>query len=142
MRHIVQFIPRTAVLQFSARYADVLDQPCRPFDRIYKPRSKRGVATGATYNSTKGPLSLVTNHHSHVGRFADKAAERFVDAPSERLQQRPHANAAHLLVMRNREVYRDFEPSGRHLRRHREANGKETLHIGHAAADIAAACLR
>ena len=95
---------------------------------------ERGVAALAVHGDAERALALVSDHHAHFGRLADKAGRRFHLGAFEARDHAAHADASNLLVVREREVDRPREPRCEHIRHGREAAGVEPLHVGRAAA--------
>ena len=66
-------------------------------------------------------LALVRDDELHAGRLADDAAGRLPRLRDDVGDQSAHADAAHFLVVRKREMQRSLEPAFQEPRRKREA---------------------
>ncbi|MNC85633.1 hypothetical protein D3C83_12430 [compost metagenome] len=70
----------------------------------------------------------------HLGRFADDARQR-LDARTLQVGNQPsHADAAHFLVVSERDVKRRLQPTLHEFRQQCQHAGEETLHVGSTAA--------
>ncbi len=78
-------------------------------------------------------LPLWPTTHAHLGRLAHEAAERPQAPRAHPRDQRAHAEAADLLVVREGDVDRAGEPRRRHLGHQRQADRDEALHVRGAA---------
>ena len=79
-------------------------------------------------------LALVADDDLHLGRLADEGAERFDPFLRDLAEHRPHADAADLLVIGDRQMDRRRELGLDHLRHHGQTHRDEALHVGGAAA--------
>src|SRR3546814_15983135 len=70
----------------------------------------------------------------HFGRLANDAHCRLYRHIAQDLYETAHADAANLLIMRKREMDRDFHTTLKELRRQREGHRNEALHISGASA--------
>jgi hypothetical protein len=75
----------------------------------------------------------VRDHELHAGRFADDAPARSKADIGEIGDQPADADAAHFLVIRQREMQRSREVALDHLGHQRERDGDEALHVADAA---------
>ncbi len=115
-----------------AQRPDVRDQQRRELDGIHALRHQRRMRLLAAHAAAVFALALVRDHRAHRGRFADDAASGPDTVGLQVAQQAAHANAADLLVVRQRQVEAGM-PLGRHEVGHsRQRHRDEALHVGRA----------
>src|SRR5829696_9549375 len=91
------------------------------------------MAGSAEHRRADAALALVADDDAHAGRLADEAGLRLHLRTREPLHEAAHADAAHLLVIREGEVNRLLEPSLGHARGGRETHGEEAFHVARTA---------
>ena len=85
--------------------------------------------------AAEAPLALVRDNRPHAGRLADDATGWLDTARGDIGDEAPHADAAYLLVVGQREMQRLPEPTPQQLGYQRQPDGAEALHVGHASPD-------
>ncbi len=135
VRDVVGVIELALVAERACDVGEVGDDLARDLDGVDAERRERRVRFVPAHAAAPALLALVRDDELHAGRLADDATERLDAARDDVVDQPPHADAADLLVVGQREMQRTREPAAHELGHHREPGRRKALHVGDPAAD-------
>ncbi len=134
VRDVVTLVTRALLFDLLLALAQFGDEVAGQVNRVDRSWGQRGMRLLTSTEGAIGRLALVTDGELHQGRLADHAQERTYRCQMQDIEQPPHADAADLFVMGQRQLQRARQGHVRSIEHRVDSQGDKALHVAGATA--------